>query len=327
MANKEEDNVVRLEGDLGRVLLIDSHAPSLQRGASVLGEAGFDVVTASSHEEVVDADALDVIVLADSESAERTQTVAAIREVVDEPDVPLVLLLGKGTTRGPSKARAALADAALVRPVSGPSLVAIVTAFSQVRQLRKRLVQRERQLEQAMREGGRVDPRTGFYTLDSFKPILAAEVKRARRYKYPFSIAIAAMDELADVKNRWGSELADVLEGGLRLAVSRCLRDLDLPVAYGSGQVLIVMPHTPRRGARVVTDRMRKSISSQRMNGPNGKIGTTVSIGIASYEGEGDVSFGGLAQEAAAALKIAVERGGNRVAELPVTRRRNSRTS
>lgn len=311
--------------DRSRILLIDSHGPSLKRAADALEEAGFSVTTVSSPVDVVGEDEYDVLIPAASDEAAFEAVVEAARHSIDDVDVPVVLILPKNVLDAKEVKKTTGADAVLVRPVSGASLVAVTEGFSRVRRLEKKLTERERQLEQALTEGGRIDPHTGFYDFESFKSILATEVKRARRYRYPFSIAIATLDRLAEIRDRFGEETARVLEGGLRLAISKSLRDLDLPVAYGSGQVLVVMPHTPRKGTRAMTDRLKRSIESTLMEGPEGSIGTTVSIGIASYDGDGEVSFGSLAREAAEALKIAVARGGNRVAEVPITRRRARR--
>ena len=53
----------------------------------------------------------------------------------------------------------------------------------------------------------------------------------------------------------------------------------------------------------------------------DGTLGTTTSIGLASYDGKGEVSFAALAAEANQALAIAQGAGGNRVAEVPTGRR------
>jgi diguanylate cyclase (GGDEF)-like protein len=307
-----------------RVLVVDGHAPSLKRIADALTEAGLEVASAPSAAEVEAEGVFDLLILADAHDSDLEEALATVAERLGEPRPPLVLLLPKGSDPAAAGALSVGADSVLIRPVSGPSLTAVALGFARAGRLDRTLKRRERQLEQALRDGGQVDPRTGFYAFEHFKPLLATEVKRARRYKYPFSLIIAALDEIGAIRTQWGEEIADVLEGGLLLAISKSLRDLDLPVAYGSGQVLVVMPHTPRRGARVVAERTRRRVARTRMQGPEGPIGTTVSLGIASYEGSGEVAFANLIQEAAAALRIAIERGGDRVAEVPVTRRRRS---
>lgn len=306
----------------GRVLLVDGHAPSLKRIAEALEAAGFVVDAAARAEEAGDGSAYDLTILADAVDSELASAVKTVRGRVAPPAPPLVVLLPKGSDA--SAAHGLDAHAVLVRPVSGPSLNAIATAYARCGRLEREVTRRERQLQQALEESGQVDPRTGFYNFERFKPLLATEVKRARRYKYPFSLLIAALDDVRAIRTAHGDEIADVLEGGLYLAISKSLRDLDLPVAYGKGQVLVVMPHTPRRGARVVAERIRRRVARTKMEAPGGPLGTTVSVGLAAYEGSGEVAFGSLAQEAAAALRISVERGGNRVAEVPVTRRKTA---
>ena len=66
-----------------------------------------------------------------------------------------------------------------------------------------------------------------------------------------------AFDNLAEVEVAHGSEMVETLEGGLRLAVARALRDQDIAVDLGPGQILAVLPHTGHRGADAPVDQER----------------------------------------------------------------------
>ncbi|MFW6369229.1 MAG: GGDEF domain-containing protein [Myxococcota bacterium] len=308
----------------GRVLVVDSKASSAGRSRDILSGAGFDVRLYSSVDELPREAAVDLVFLFDDGAKETAEAVREIRGRLGRHDPQVVLVLPK--KKGGRRTEDHGADALLIRPVAPCSLIALARALCRVSSLRRSLRQQEQRLEQALEEAGQIDPRTGFYAFHAFKPLLAAEVKRALRYKYPFSIAIGILDKMRAVREAHGQEQACLLEGGLHLAISRSLRDLDMPVAYGSGQVLLVMPHTPRKGARVTAERVRRRVARTKMGVGDDRIGSTISLGLASYECKGEVSFSGLAQEAAAALKIAVEGGGNRVAEVPITRRRRSPT-
>ena len=84
---------------------------------------------------------------------------------------------------------------------------------------------------------------------------------------------------------------------------------------------LVLMPHTPRRGGRTVAERLRRQLRRTGLSQGRRKVGTTVSIGLASYDGRGEMLLRQPGAEAGEALRIAEGAGGDRVAEVPATRR------
>lgn len=317
MAGKEGAREPRQE----RVLLIEARPRLRDRLARACAEAGLTVVPAADVAEAL-AEArgarLDALVV----SAAVAEESARLRELAEEAPGPGLLVLFEKDARSPAARAEALGAAGwLVRPASPSAVAAAAAGLARATRLEHRLALRDRQLAEALSENGQVDPFTGFYRFEGFKPLLATEVKRARRYRYPFSLLLIAFDDLETVRAGHGDGVARTLAGALARALSAGLRDLDLPVAFEQGQLLVVMPHTPRRGARTVAERLRRHAQRARLGQEDAFVGSRVSIGLAAYEGEGEVSFAALAREAAEALSIAVQAGGNRVAEVPVTRR------
>src|SRR5688572_20451764 len=78
---------------------------------------------------------------------------------------------------------------------------------------------------QARAGEGILDPFTAFYTFTHFKEVLFVEVKRARRYGFPISVAMIAFDPLPAAGG--DGDLRERLYGGLALAIRRSLRDTD----------------------------------------------------------------------------------------------------
>lgn len=158
---------------------------------------------------------------------------------------------------------------------------------------------------------GILDPLTSFYTFAHFKEVVFVEVKRARRYTFPLSIALIAFDRLAvPVKD----ELRAQLMGGLALAIRRSLRDTDYPVQYGSDRVLLLMPHTDLQGAMVVSRRICERVARASLTHGDQVLRPTISVGVASTPPPGgDFSFADMARQAQLSLEEALGQGGNRV--------------
>lgn len=307
-----------------RVLVVDGNRSFLGRVQLAFEAAGLEARTAASEDEaialVTEGD-LDLLVISFEPEHGPQAIVLAYRRSHCEL-APVLVLYPKGTDTIDVDSETARLEAsgALVRPVKIAALVTTARGYALASHLSRRLVEREEELE-SVNAARRIDPASGFYRFDQFKARLAAEVKRARRYRYPFALLLISMDSLDDIEQRHDSETRRTLLGGLSLAIARCLRDLDLPVSYGPGRYLAVLPHTPRRGARAVGERIRRRVLRTRMTLSDGTLGTTTSIGLASYDGKGEVSFAALAAEANQALAIAQGAGGNRVAEVPTGRR------
>ena len=93
-----------------------------------------------------------------------------------------------------------------------------------------------------------------------FKRVLGIELKRSQRYGFPLSILLASLDRAAADGDR------DLLASAARSAI----RDIDIPVAFGESDVLVVMPHTDLDGARLVAERIRKRVRAAGRRPRNG---------------------------------------------------------
>lgn len=160
---------------------------------------------------------------------------------------------------------------------------------------------------------GILDPLTSFYTFAHFKEVLFVEVKRARRYGFPLSMALIAFDPLPTPV---GADLRTQLMGGLALAIRRSLRDTDYPVQYGPDRVLLLMPHTDLQGALVVSRRICERVGKASLSHEGKVLHPKVSLGVAATTANrprGELSFADLVKHAQSSLEVAMAAGGDRV--------------
>lgn len=216
---------------------------------------------------------------------------------------PKALILAGQTRLAPAR----WADGVVPLPLSPKDLQARLPELSRLRQLAD-----APELPVTPRAGeGILDPFTSFYTFAHFKEVLFIEVKRARRYGFPLSVALIALDPLEmPVTDR----LREQLLAGLALAIRRSLRDTDFPVQYADNKVLLLMPHTDLQGALVVTRRIRERVEKASLSHGSQTLHPTISVGVsASRPGGRELSFGDLTRQAQQSLQSVADSGGNRV--------------
>jgi diguanylate cyclase (GGDEF)-like protein len=134
-------------------------------------------------------------------------------------------------------------------------------------------------------------------------------VRRARRYHFPLAFLMVGVDRFRQVVEVLDARDQARVVGRVMAAIVEDIRGIDHCVLFAPDKLLVYLPHTGHEGAKIVAERLREKLKAAK--GPT----LTISIGLASYEGEGEVSFGGLLCQASQSLKNAQQAGGDRVDE------------
>ncbi len=234
--------------------------------------------------------------------------------------IPVVLIYAPGEDDAERRANATGADGYLVAPIKKHAVLTVARGMLRIKSLLDQIGNLEKALEKAKKVGNVPVESTSTrpkvagdsaYDFEFFKKLLLMEVKRSKRYAYPISLAIVAFDGFQEVTADLDAKERGRVVGSLLAQITLCIRDIDLPVLYAEDKVLVFMPHTPRSGAMVVGGRLRDRLREHSVDcGEGDRVRTTVSIGLAAFEGQGTVSFGGLIKDALAAVrKVQVEGG------------------
>jgi len=146
-----------------------------------------------------------------------------------------------------------------------------------------------------------------------FDLILENELKRGRGYARYVSLAMIDLDHFKDFNDRFGHQAGDQLLISIASKLKSTVRDTDLVARYGGEEFVIIFPETPNNAAIRVCERIRTAIENNYINlNKFGKIGTTVSIGLATYP-QSAQNAQELIQKADLALYRAKKLGRNRV--------------
>jgi diguanylate cyclase (GGDEF)-like protein/putative nucleotidyltransferase with HDIG domain len=125
-------------------------------------------------------------------------------------------------------------------------------------------------------EAGR-DILTGVGNHRSFAARLKSEVARARRHGHEVSLAVIDIDRFTGLNERMGHETADRVLAELARLLGEATRVEDTVARVHGDQFAVIMPGVDRRGAVVVTERLRQRVAGSLF--PEGTR-ITVSAGI-----------------------------------------------
>lgn len=164
-----------------------------------------------------------------------------------------------------------------------------------------------------LRRRSMLDTLTRTWNRGAIEEVLARELARADRDGSPLSVIMADVDRFKHVNDSFGHPAGDTVllgvVGGMRSAV----RPYDAIGRYGGEEFLVVLPHCDASAARTIAERMRTRVEAEPFETVAGAVSATLSLGVASTDGESRQEARGLIEAADRALYQAKERGRNQV--------------
>ncbi len=130
------------------------------------------------------------------------------------------------------------------------------------------------------------DGLTGLYNHRSFHERMREETARARRYGKPLSLIFCDIDHFKQLNDQFGHPLGDeILRRVAELLRgsedgSDRLRESDIVARYGGEEFVVLLPETPKDGAKVKAERLCAAVRSTPF--PSGRR-ITMSFGVAAF--------------------------------------------
>ena len=186
--------------------------------------------------------------------------------------------------------------------------------------LKKRLVDRTRELELAVRQLvllSNVDYLTSISNRQFFEQSVRREWQRNRRTKMPISIVLLDVDRFGKYNETYGQLEGDACIRKLADALARRLqRPSDLIARYGEEEFAILLPDTQLKGALNVAREIKLLIADLKIANAASDVSPylTVSIGIASEIPAADGMPEEFEKKAVMALSEAKRSGGQHCA-------------
>jgi diguanylate cyclase (GGDEF)-like protein len=177
---------------------------------------------------------------------------------------------------------------------------------------KERLIAALREHSSALERETNEDPLTGIANRRHFMERLAAEFDVARAVGQPLTLAIADLDRFKIVNDDLGHRVGDeALRQSAALMRPFC-SDNDLVARIGGEEFALVLPGMALEPALALCEKLRAAIESHDWRRVHPHLRVTVSIGVAQWDGQSEVSA--LLEAADAQLYRAKRAGRNRVA-------------
>jgi diguanylate cyclase (GGDEF)-like protein len=155
---------------------------------------------------------------------------------------------------------------------------------------------------------------TGLLRREAILEQLGREIERALRYGRPLAVALADLDHFKAVNDRHGHLAGDALLRRTAQVIAGELRGTDAVGRYGGEEFLLVLPETDGEGAAAVAEKVRRQVQDSLVPLEGGQpLRATVSIGVATLGGQGNLTSRDLIAAADRALYEAKSAGRNRV--------------
>ncbi len=299
------------------VLCVDPRGvlrPSIEQGLALADVKVISAVDGAAALQAIEATSPDCIVT-DLETPDYSGVDLALSlKGFGAKKIPLLLVCPDGTDDAKHLCSNCAAEGYVVGDPAPAAMGALVRGLlgaaalhHRVRYVEERLRREQRRYEQ----GGELDPATGFLPIEGFKRVLLTEAKRASRYHIPLGVVLVGFDAYAELKARYGEAALAPLFSDMAGIILRVIRDIDIPVRSAPDTALLMLPHTDTQGAKRVGVRIAGQARKLRVEVAGERVKATVSVGVAGYDGQDQVSFADLMRRARAALEVVRERGGD----------------
>lgn len=174
--------------------------------------------------------------------------------------------------------------------------------------LEKMVKERTREIERL----SQTDGLTGLFNRRHLEEHMAAEFRRAMRYRHNLSLMVLDLDHFKQINDSHGHLAGDEV---LRWAAARlrnALRETDFIGRYGGEEFVVVLPETDIKTAAELAEALRRLIGAQPVKFEAKAIAVTVSIGVSEFR-PGTTDYQVMFREADRALYRAKAEGRNRV--------------
>lgn len=163
-----------------------------------------------------------------------------------------------------------------------------------------------------------IDDVSGTYNRRYFDMVLEEEWRRSMREYTSLSLLMVDIDYFKAYNDSYGHQMGDVCLFTIGKILSGQLkRATDFTARYGGEEFVIVLPNTSSEHARLLGERLRRSVEEARIEAGNDEVSpwVTVSIGVATTTAEYDQPSSVLVKAADNCLYESKRNGRNRVTD------------
>ncbi|MEK6759869.1 MAG: diguanylate cyclase [Deltaproteobacteria bacterium] len=156
------------------------------------------------------------------------------------------------------------------------------------------------------------DPLTGLFNRRYFHERLFEEMERVKRHGESFTVFMMDIDNFKLTNDRYGHMAGDEILKCVARTIRDAVRSMDVVARYGGEEFAVILPHTGKKGAFVIAERIRRNVGEARVGVGDGFECITISLGVAEYPNDA-ANIDDLIDKADKAMYLAKKMGKNRV--------------
>ncbi len=146
-----------------------------------------------------------------------------------------------------------------------------------------------------------------------FQAALIEERERAVKHNVPLSLIMMDIDHFKNFNDQYGHTCGDSVLIRVARIIMDNVRQLDIAARYGGEEFAVILPGTELDEARVVAERIRKSVEESTVFCDGRSLSVTISLGVTQFDPQRDRDNRGLIERADKALYASKQEGRNRM--------------
>jgi diguanylate cyclase (GGDEF)-like protein len=298
--------------NIPRILVVDDDIENCQMLEAILRRDAYEIVASTDGTKAFEmaADLLPDLIMLDVKMPEVDGWQVSQQLYLAEAtqDIPIIFVSGVVLdSEGIARALDRGANDFITKPFDATEVRARVRACLRNKRLRDELVEKTRLL--AVR--ATLDDLTGTFNRRLLYDRLRAELSRSKRYQSPTTCLILDIDNLQALNDKYGPPVGDLIIQETATVLRTTMRLYDIIARYASDEFALVLPQAKADQGLRVAERVRKRVESHDYAAGDVSTRVTVSIGLATYPGDGE-EVEDLLQAAESALQAAKRGGKNR---------------
>ena len=127
-----------------------------------------------------------------------------------------------------------------------------------------------------------LDPLTLLGNRAALDTALLRELQIADRHQHDISLLMIDVDFFKKINDEYGHHCGDLILCEIAKTIQSACRGSDITFRYGGEEFVVLLANTNASGASIIAERIRQQIAETYINYLNKKIGTTISVGVAT---------------------------------------------
>lgn len=158
------------------------------------------------------------------------------------------------------------------------------------------------------------DALTGLYNRRYFNHRFEIEHAHSTRHARPLAVLLLDLDEFKQVNDTWGHQTGDRVLKAVAAILTRTVRRGDVVARIGGEEFALLLRECGAVAARVLAERIRSEVEALRLPSASASIQTTLSVGLAVFDGQQPADPQALLRSADERLYEAKRDGRNQIA-------------